>query len=82
MDRLDNYPIQQAYLDKILANVKNSEFHANIRKDKDAYIHASRAMIWLEEQEQSKILKEFNQTNIRLENTGKDDIFIVKDTVI
>lgn len=36
------------------------------RKNETDYVETAKAMVWLEEIEQSKSLKKFNQTNVRI----------------
>lgn len=43
---------------------RNSEVSG--RKTETDYLETARVMIWLEEIEQTKTLKEFNQTNVRI----------------
>lgn len=64
MRKLLPYDVSDSEFKEIKTKCRNNEFRG--RKSNIDYVTTARAMIWLEEMEQSKVVKMFNQKNVQL----------------
>lgn len=63
-NKLHPYDISYSKFQKMQTEWRNGEFRG--RKSQTDYVKTARVMLWFEEMEQSKLLKKFNQENVRL----------------
>lgn len=81
MFELENYSIDESRINCFVKYSKMPDVKPQIRKNESLYIGTTKAMVWLEEKEQSKLLEEFKQKNINISLSEGNRIYRIKNDV-